>query len=109
MGNPWTCPRHGRRLGAYDQCPDCMDEEVAMNERAYAQRMREEQLELARRRAAEEGTCDCCGQRFINRTRVKPTKAGDWTGVLARHSGNGVCPRCYNEYGIRGGDDVSQR
>ncbi len=47
-----------------------------------------------------EGECRCCGQLFLERTRVMPGAGVWWTGVLGRHAQVGVCPRCHNEYGV---------
>lgn len=99
-------------------CRRCRDEEKQQREDAAA-RLRQEALlreqaeyhrqaatsalEAAaesRRREAEEGGCSCCGQRFIERTRVRPRAAKAWTGILERYGTTGVCPRCYNDYGL---------
>jgi len=46
------------------------------------------------------GACACCGQAFIEATRVSPSPGAVWAGPLERFASAGVCPKCYNDYGI---------
>ena len=75
------------------------EEESADREAWDAEQRAKASLELQQRRDAEEGVCDCCGQRFVERTRVRQAGHKPWTGVLARHPAAGVCPACANRYG----------
>ena len=53
------------------------------------------------------GLCYCCGQTFAEPTRVHPEVGQTWRGALERHTGRGVCPRCYNTYGVLHGHAVA--
>lgn len=50
--------------------------------------------------SASVDVCGCCGQSFHEQTRVRCGVGKAWTGVLERFAKLGVCPRCYNEYGL---------
>jgi len=56
-------------------------------------------------RDTSDGICSCCGQRFVESTRVRPSAGRKWTGLLAQHANEGVCPRCHKEYGIEKGHE----
>lgn len=49
------------------------------------------------------GVCDCCGRLFVERTRRRRSAGKTWTSVLEQHQGSGVCPSCYNQYGVVAG------
>jgi hypothetical protein len=91
------CSSHGVRYLEDSQCGMCCDENSARIDAERQLQATRELAELQRRREAEEGVCDCCGQRFIERTRVRPTRM--WNGVLAKYFTTGVCPACANRYG----------
>ena len=107
-----TCYTHGLQYEDYGNCPECLSETIAeenQRDQVYAAREQaasaekqasaaRELLDIQRRRSAEEGVCDCCGQRFVERTRVKPL-AKQWVGVLARYATAGVYPACANKHG----------
>jgi len=57
-------------------------------------------LKSAAELASRKGICDCCGQEFVEDTRVRPHISESWDSILERHFDRGVCPRCYNDYGI---------
>jgi hypothetical protein len=97
MGH-WTCSSHGVRVPNYGNCPECMHEDMMEQSMRNQERMASERAAMERQRAVEEGVCDCCGQRFVERTRVRPANKS-WTGVLARYQTAGVCPACANKYG----------
>lgn len=94
-----TCYRHNLRYNDDAQCPECAEERSAENDADAGRRASEASPELQRRRTAEEGVCNCCGQRFIERTRVRQAGHKPWTGALARHTEGGVCPACANKHG----------
>ncbi len=50
------------------------------------------------------GVCACCGRRFVESTRRRPLPGHRWGKILSAHRGDGVCPTCYNTYGIVHGD-----
>lgn len=89
------CYTHDRDFNDDCRCPECVEEEIADNERYDREQARKRQEQ----REAEEGVCDCCGQRFIERTRVRQGGHRPWNGVLARYTAVGVCPACANKYG----------
>lgn len=94
------CGRHNQHYYAYDGCVECRrDDAVDREEHEYRQRRLHFAEEDARARA-DEGVCACCGQRFVERTRMRPSIGKTWVRVLAPHSKNGVCPACYNNWGI---------
>lgn len=89
MGDGWqVCSSHGDRYPDYGDCPSCIDEREA-----------DEARQRQRRREDEEGVCEACGQRFIERTRVQKPAGKQWVGALARYAAVGVCPACANKYG----------
>ena len=92
------CDIHNIRYDDYGSCPACEDETVALDSALARERAAKESLDIQRRREAEEGVCDCCGQRFVERTRVRQGEQ-KWTGVLARYATVGVCPACANKHG----------
>ena len=94
-----TCDIHGIRYDDYCECPACQDVRIAEESARERERAAKELLNIQRQRAAEEGVCDCCGQRFIERTRVRKPANKQWTGVLARYEAVGVCPACANRHG----------
>lgn len=94
----WTCSTHGIRCEDYSDCPECISERIAEEGARERERLARETLEFQRQRADEEGVCDCCGQRFVERTRVHKPAGKEWTGVLARYTAVGVCPGCANRY-----------
>ena len=98
MGRSY-CHTHDREFNDDCRCPECAEEESADKEAWDAEQRAKASLELQQRRDAEEGVCDCCGQRFVERTRVRQAGHKPWTGVLARHTAAGVCPACANKYG----------
>lgn len=49
-------------------------------------------------RIRADGVCDCCGQRFVERTRKRPQRGVVWTGLLQDYTECGTCPRCYNSH-----------
>lgn len=53
------------------------------------------------------GVCDCCGQRFVERTRRKPAPGHKWGRILGPHRNVGVCPKCYSTFGHVHGDLVA--
>jgi hypothetical protein len=93
------CDIHGVRFEASAGCPACRDEDIELQSALERERAAKELLKIQRQRAAEEGVCDCCGQRFVERTRVRQPQNMKWTGVLARYVKVGVCPACANRYG----------
>jgi len=95
----YNCNAHGLRVPNYSECPQCQHEAMVEESLRNQERMARERVDLARQRAADDGVCECCGQRFVERTRVtKPTNK-TWTGVLARYANVGVCPACANKHG----------
>ena len=92
------CDIHSCRYEDYGRCPECEDETIALDSALERERAAKELLEIERSRSAEEGICDCCGQRFIERTRVRKADHKTWTGVLSRYTAVGVCPACANRY-----------
>jgi len=94
----YNCSAHGVRVPNYSECPECLHERLVEESMYRQENIARERADLARQRATEDGVCDCCGQRFVERTRVRPN-GKRWTGVLARHEANGVCPACANQYG----------
>jgi hypothetical protein len=95
----YNCSVHGVRVPNYSECPECMHEMIMEESARNQERIAYERAERERERTAEEGVCDCCGQRFVERTRVHPSANKRWTGVLGRYEGVGVCPRCANQFG----------
>lgn len=95
----WTCSAHGIRVMNHSPCPSCADEEYAATQRERMIELKREEMARQRAREAEDGVCECCGQRFVERTRVRQSAGAIWSGVLGRYAISGVCPACYNKHG----------
>jgi len=48
--------------------------------------------------ASDQGVCGCCGQKFVETTRMRPEAGVAWTGHFLRFSFTGVCPRCHGQW-----------
>lgn len=97
------CPSHGtpyltRRvsgMGEMPFCPSCEQERVEEDRHSdLLDAMRSNPL------PTPDGECACCGQYFIEKFRRKHVAGHRWTGLLERYADSGVCPLCYNTYGV---------
>ena len=49
------------------------------------------------------GVCGCCGQKFVETTRVWPPQGHQWKGPLEPFETAGACPKCRADYGLVAG------
>jgi hypothetical protein len=68
------------------------DEELEEERESERQQKREYEDSIA------ETACECCGQRFVERTKKLPDIGECWTGRLERFAEDGLCPRCFRDF-----------
>ena len=93
-----TCNIHGIRHKDDNKCHFCIDSNTALQNALEHKEVTQKPSLKRPRWTNEESVCECCGQRFIDHTRVFQTIDDLWTGVLARYIVVGVCPTCFEKY-----------